>query len=833
MVQELTDNQVSAAQVISYLGDFEALVSGLPKTLGGSMERFAYTQTFLDEAATNSLLAALAKRFIKLKQERNLVDYADQIALALEAVGEAEVDLGFKFIMLDEYQDTSAIQVRFLSRLFRGRAVMAVGDPNQAIYGFRGASAANLQGFFEDFGLGQTLTLSTCWRSTQQIVQVANLTSSLLSTPLLKQVSLRSIKSGEAVSAYFYQDIVEEAKATASFFATELGSNSGAILMRTKSQMSIFLNALEEQGVAAEVSGLSGLIEIPEVVDLISALRVVADSRSSVELIRLLTSAKWRISLRDVARLGDFAKKLTRVRAEADYSNEVTLVEALDALRFEGAGRNSEISEVGLVRMRQAASLFHNLRSTPSLSITELAWLIVKELEIDIELFAKSAAANPLRHIEQFISKLNEYEASSARPTLGGLIQWLDYALQHDSFELPKSGSKKGVVQIMSVHAAKGLEWDLVWVAQLTQGAFPIEGKDSKGWLVPGKIPFDLRADSATLPRFEFEQAQTQKELNELFTEFKKENRAKALQEERRLAYVAFTRAAKKLVISGSYYKPGAQKPKEPSPFLLELQSAGLVNLDLPEPLPENPSENSQQTHLWPSFPENDALRVMADEVKKAKKPGEITSNELALLFEERDRMRTPNRNWLPHRVSVSSLVRFFEDPEAFLQDQLRPMPPRYSEAASLGTELHSFIEESLNNEIVTEPAEQIAAMVERFTNSRFGGQTARFIEQPIEFQLAGLVVVCKLDAVFESSGEFEIVDWKSGTSPDASKLAARKIQLALYRIALSEWLGIPLERIRASFFYASDGSELSPADLPSKRDLETKLEALRKARQD
>lgn len=830
MVQEITDNQASSQAVKQEFAAFEKHVAALPKTEGGSMERFTYTQGFLSDAAVNQLLAGLAERFIELKKERNLVDYADQVSLALEATTRSEIELPYKFVMLDEYQDTSAIQVRFLAELFRGKPVMAVGDPNQAIYGFRGASAANLSSFFEDFGSGETLSLSTCWRSTEQIVEVANFTASSLTSPGLDQIKLRAIKSGIGVSAVFHQDLFAEAQAAASYFAENLKDQSGALLTRTKSQMGIFVAALEQHGVPVEVSGLSGLIEIPEVVDLIALLKVLSSAEASVELIRLLTSAKWRIGLRDIAKLGELAKRLTRIRPEADFASEVTLIEALDSLRFEGAHKQSEISESGLSRMRQAALLLHKLRSTPSLSITELAWLGVRELEIDIELYAKSKAANPLRHLEQFIERLSEYEAATVRPSLSGLMQWLEYALEHDSFELPKSGSKKGVVQVMSVHASKGLEWDLVWVAQLVQGAFPIDGKDSKGWLAAGKIPYSLRADSKVLPEFDYQTAKSQKQLNEQFSDFKDAVRARALLEERRLAYVAFTRAAKELTLSGSYYKPGAQNPKPPSPFLLELKEAGLVEFELTEPLESNPLDAVAEVASWPAFDSNAKLLQLADLVSS--NPDTAPSHELALLFEERERNRTTPEPWLPSRISVSNLVRFLENPEAFLAELSRPMPPMYSDHAQRGTDFHSAIESILLDQDVALFDADVTSLVDGFKNSRFATLQPEFVEQSIEFVLAGHVVVCKLDAVFFDGHLYEIVDWKSGSKPSGEDLESRKVQLALYRIALSQWLGVPPERIRASFYYAADDVELAPDNLPSRMELEARIADLRKARQ-
>lgn len=831
MVQEITDNRVSAGEVRDYLMRFESHVSALPKSDGGSMERFAYTQTFLREAATNELLAALAIKFIELKRERNLVDYADQVSLALDVAESANADLGYRFVMLDEYQDTSAIQVQFLASLFRGQPVMAVGDPNQSIYGFRGASSANLTGFFEDFGTGQTQTLSTCWRSTAQIVDVANLIARPLDASGIKKIELVANKSGSAVEAHYLQDIESEAELVASYFATELGDQTGALLMRTKPQMGLFVAALEARGVVTEVSGLSGLIEIPEVLDLISALRVLATSQASVELIRLLTGPKWRIGLRDIAKLGELAKKLTRIRPEADSSSEVTLVEALDSLRFEGAGQNAEFSELGLARLRQAALLLHSLRSTPSLAITELAWMVVRELEIDIELYARSKASNPLRHIEQFISRLAEYESVSNRPSLAGLIQWLEYALEHDSFELPKVGSKRGVVQVMSVHASKGLEWDLVWVAQLTQGAFPIEGRDAKGWLAAGKIPFELRADSRALPVFDFESASNQKQLNELFGDFKEANRQRAFQEERRLAYVAFTRAAKKLVLSGSFYKSNSQAPRPASVFLEELREAGLVDLAIPQPMEQNPLDVTEQLVSWPNIATDSGLEAHANAVLSSPTTQQITSNELALLFEERDRMRTRQIPDLPSRLSVSRVLKLLEDPNSFFEELARPMPPQFSDSAALGTAFHSYIEAALGEQEDFELQAPFTELIQNFEKSKFHGRKPTHIEQSIEFELDGLVVVCKLDAVFKDGELYEIVDWKSGSVPDDEKLESRKVQLALYRIALSRWLQVPIERIRASFFYAADAVEISPSGLPTEAELIDRIREARRAR--
>ena len=831
---ELTDNQASAESAEAVLERFIRHVATLPKTEGGSSERFAYTETFLADAQQNLLFLALAKRYQDLKQNRNLVDFSDQVSLALLAVQDGS-NLPYRFVMLDEYQDTSSIQTKLLSKLFAGLPVMAVGDPNQAIYGWRGASDANISGFSSDFGSSDTVTLSTCWRSGESIVAAANhISQPLAGLSSLQPIILKSIKGSDPISAEVFQTVEQESEAAAKFFLENTNAEtSAALLMRTKSAMPSFVRAMQDIGLEVEVTGLSGLTELPEIIDLIAALKVISSPQAATELMRLLSGPRWAIAPRDIAQLAGYAKKLSRIRNEVDSSRPITLVEALDELRRAGSEDYINVSHASFVRLKSAAELFYRMRTQLSLSITELAWAVVRELNIDIELFAHAKSKSPLGHLEQFISRLTEYEASTIRPTLSGLLQWLDYALEHESFELPKSGSKKGVVQVMSVHAAKGLEWDVVLVAQVNQGSFPIDSKDSKGWLAAGKLPFELRGDRAQLPEFDFQAASSQRDLKQRFEAFQDQMRQRQLREERRLAYVAITRAAKTLRLTASYFKPGAKKARPLSPFLLELIEVGLVNAVTPEPLDSNPALEQSLRGSWPSIERAglEKLKLAAASVSGFSGFEPVRSQELALLLEERDRAHSRFIPELPKRLSASAMVSLISSPEKFFENLRRPTPVLFSQSATEGTHFHSCIEEyfSASDDAETELTDtEIGA---NFLGSRFADRKPFAIEQQIEFVLAGVVVVCKLDAVFESEGLYEVVDWKSGKTPDAADLASRSIQLALYRIALSEWLGVGVEQIRVSFFFAADGKEVAPETLLSKLELENKLAEVRRAR--
>jgi DNA helicase-2/ATP-dependent DNA helicase PcrA len=385
----------------------------------------------------------------------------------------------------------------------------------------------------------------------------------------------------------------------------------------------------------------------------------------------------------------------------------------------------------------------------------------------------------------------------------------------------------------MSVHAAKGLEWDVVLVAQLNQGSFPIDSKDSKGWLAAGKLPFELRGDRAQLPEFDFQAASSQRDLKQRFEAFQDEMRQRQLREERRLAYVAITRAAKTLRLTASYFKPGAKKARPLSPFLLELIEAGLVSAVTPEPLESNPALEQSLRGSWPSIERSgvEKLKIAADSVTGFSGFEPVRSHELALLLEERDRAHSRFVPELPKRLSASALVSLISSPDKFFENLRRPTPVLFSQSASEGTHFHSCIEEyfAASDDAETQLTDSEIGL--NFLGSRFADRKPFAIEQQIEFVLAGVVVVCKLDAVFENAGLYEVVDWKSGKTPDGTDLAARSIQLALYRIALSEWLSVGVEQIQVSFFFAADGKEVAPDALLSKPELEEKLAEVRKAR--
>jgi DNA helicase-2/ATP-dependent DNA helicase PcrA len=827
------------------LGEFLAT---LPKNEKGLAGQFDYTLKYLDAIKSSALAAALADAYIEEKRKRNLVDFSDQVALAVRAIeefGKQGIAQQYRFVMLDEYQDTSAIQTRMLAGLFANQAVMAVGDPNQAIYGWRGASSANLSSFAKDFGGDQVFPLSTSWRSGQAIVEAANLIAQPLATPAQFEstAALRPIKLAAAQNAkrseVFIQiksDEQSEAMAIANWFLPRISpETSGAILVRTKSSMRLLASALEAAGLQVEVTGLGGLLETPEIVDLVAALKVIQRPEAGTELMRVLAGPKYRLSVRDIAELSKLSKKLTRIRKEVSSTQPITLVETLDELLRESTAEMYGGSEIGLSRLRDAAKLFRKMRSQTGMSLSAFAEAVAKELLLDIELLSIPNLKNPLGHLDEFYQRIEEFEVFADRPSLEGFLTWLDYAKDKERFEAPKSGSKKGVIQILTMHSSKGLEWDFVAIPQVVKNSFPNQNKESNGWISFGQLPWNLRSDSDSLPKWQWSKVQNQQEFKKSHEAYKEEVAIRHLREETRLAYVAFTRAKRELLVSASWYKRGGSTPREPSSYLLDLKPIATA-LELVESAPEtNPLDKEVIERTWPINPGPRQPGVKdAAELVKAQSPSEI-NGEFQLLLDELDQNRSFSPPPLPSRLSASAFSALHSDAASFSERISRPVPSLFSDQAETGSKFHATLESAFRsgNEIDFEPfleeKPEADVLVKAFQSSRFANQTAQFAELEIQFPIAGFVIVCKLDAVFKTESGFEIVDWKTGSSPkNEAEVNAKSVQLALYRIALSKYLNIGIEKIQTSFFFVGDSKEITPTRLITEIEITEFLESLR-----
>lgn len=816
-----------------------------------------------------SLLSSLAAGYDREKARLGVMDFADQVAGALRIAQEhpavvEELRARYRVVLLDEYQDTSVVQTDLLATLFGGTGVMAVGDPHQAIYAWRGASAGNLGGFpaaFAPAGGCRHFSLLTSWRNSARVLDAANaVLAPLAANATVAVEELRSRPGAPAgiVQTVFENDLDAEADRVASWFvgvraarAADGRSTTGALLFRSKKHMVRFGDALGRRGIPHRILGLGGLLTTPEVVDVVSALRVISDPEAGSALIRLLSGPRWAIGLADLRALAQLARRLAthdvalqplaadvvdRLRSTPG-ADRASLVDALDFVtrQTDGHGWLTDITPQGRARLREAGAVFAGLRRSVGAPIPELIRLIEAELRLDIEL-AANESRGPARiasaQLRAFVDEIRGFLAADESGSVSSLLAWLDHAEQADEFAPRTEPPEADVVQLLTIHGSKGLEWDAVAVVRLVTDELPSLPRDTKGWLGFGILPSEFRGDSAWLPVFGWRGAETQQDLKAAIDAFIAANRARQLDEDRRLAYVAFTRARDHLLLSGSSWS-GTKKPRLPSVFLQEAADALQLDLDVAEP-GEDPYDGARRLLHWPldalasRRPTVMAAVAAANEARTGEPVRPDPDLEL-LLAERADRLR-PAHAPAPTRIPASKFKDFVADYGRAVDDLRRPLPERPYRQTRLGTLFHAWVEQrsgqvgagiGLDDDGLWDDDEEIGASAadaaelqrlrECFERSEWAGLRPLEVETEIDFVTTRLdgrehVVICKLDAVYRRGDRYEIVDWKTGRPPtSAADRRARMLQLELYREAYHAKHGIDLDLIDVTLFYVGD----------------------------
>jgi DNA helicase-2/ATP-dependent DNA helicase PcrA len=307
--------------------------------------------------------------------------------------------------------------------------------------------------------------------------------------------------------------------------------------------------------------------------------------------------------------------------------------------------------------------------------------------------------------------------------------------------------------------------------------------------------------------------------------------------EERRLMYVAITRAKKHLLLSGSYWAH-QKSPRNPSRFLTELSEAGIIGTLPDNPFPEErPAIEESEQPLWPGDPlgsrreivERAAglVRAAQEQLAPAQEPDDQALRDIGA--ELREQSRSPIPIQLPVRISASSLERLLSDPDALRADRARPIPQKPHRAALRGTLFHQFVEDHFDVSLpgprleMDAPSEEddsglsIEQWRKAFLSSQFPLTTPVAVEAELHLPIGEHLVICKIDAVFETPDGVHIVDWKTGRQPTTpEEQQAKAWQLAAYRLAWAQWAGIDPENIQASFWYAETSELVTPPDLPT-----------------
>jgi DNA helicase II / ATP-dependent DNA helicase PcrA len=729
-----------------------------------------------EHVARQEELARVYRVSERLLRERNLYTFGAQLLQAVETLrGDADLLARmrdqYRYILVDEFQDTNIAQLELLWLLAGDRRnILAVGDDDQAIYRFRGASFGSFTIFLERFcGVGGALpaaaakkalvSLSKNYRSTGKILRVAGeMISHNEKSPLLPLKNLTTGNpDGEKIRVVEFAAFEEEAHWVASEIERlhEAGASwrSFAVLYRKHTHRAQLLDALRRRGIPFVIRKFS-ILSSTLVRDLLAWMRLIAVPADNVACARVLAAPYWGLEPRDLVRLAE----------RADKNHRRPLWDEVDS-----AHREPPLNREG-VRLPELVQLLNQLRQSAR---NKTAAALLDELIASLGL-APLASEVDRQYLERLVEFVKEWERKNEKKQLRDFIEYLGYFDELDGDVQIEEELSEDAVQLMTVHAAKGLEFPHVFILRLSKSDFP---------------------SGARRPEFEFP------------PELMKEEQPKAdfhIQEERRLFYVALTRAQKRLTLSTI-----VNRRKRPSPFLDDFlmkseiqkkdvaQSAPKVDVPASEEIAGPAPAAPDPTQLFPPGPESARAYSRVALWAKAFHP--------------------PRPE--PLQLSASAIDAYDRCPMKYMFQYVWNIRGGPHAQMTFGNLMHATIREFVGEvrKRGKVPIEEVIAIYERewssagFPDEYQEGEYRKAGREQLEafhrsfmaappdvlhqekgFELPlehNVVVTGRMDQVNRlSEREIEIVDYKTGRPRDAKK-AAEDLQLSIYALAAREVL--------------------------------------------
>ncbi|OGM87081.1 hypothetical protein A2594_00315, partial [Candidatus Woesebacteria bacterium RIFOXYD1_FULL_41_28] len=491
-------------------------------------------------------LAIAYKQYDELKTKEGLMDFGDLIAKTLKLFRDrpnilSKYQKQFKYVLVDEFQDTNYAQNE-LVKLLSGKNgnVTVVGDDDQSIYRFRGAAVSNIIQFRQIYKKAKVIVLTKNYRSTQEILDRSHELIRYNDPDRLEVVEkidkrLRSqvAKDGSEIR-FIHADRVENEADLIAKEIEKLGSEEKykwsdfGILVRANNHSEPVMRALSRHGIPYQFLGPGRLFKQPEIIDLISYLKVLYDFEDSVAFYRVVSNEHFDIKPRDIAAIGNYAKKFNLSLFEASEKIDEILVSDETKKKIDKLLGIIK-KHLGLIRKETAGQiLYYYLEDTG----------LIQKLLLPTSVDAEAKAKN----ISKFFDKLKTYEVDNEDATVPAIAGWLDLSMELGESPLAanEDWTEINAVNILTVHSAKGLEFPVVFLINLVSQRFPTNERREQ-------IPISDDLIKEVLPVGDYH-----------------------LEEERRLFYVGMTRAKERLYFTAADYYGEGKREKKLSPFIFE-----------------------------------------------------------------------------------------------------------------------------------------------------------------------------------------------------------------------------------------------------------------------
>ncbi|HEX3428291.1 MAG TPA: ATP-dependent DNA helicase [Candidatus Limnocylindrales bacterium] len=594
-----------------------------------------------EDARRQLELASAYARYQELLAANGFIDFGDQVALALQlvrtsAAARAEIQARFRFVLVDEFQDTNRAQSELVSIVAQPRHnLTVVGDDDQSIYRFRGAAISNILEFRERHGHARTIVLRRNYRSRPAILEASHRLIKFNDPDRLevragiskRLVAERSVDAaGRTVRFETHATAGDEADRIATEIATRIATGDTqprdvAILVRANGHADSILRSLDAAGVPWRFSGTSGLYSRPEVRRLLAFLRAIADLGSSTDVYAVATGEPYQLGGEDLTAIVTSARRRNR-----------TLWDVLEELdRQPGLLRMSAPSRAAVARLvadlRRFSVLAHERPAG------EVLYAFLRETGTLGRLAAQETvgAEEALRNISRFFDIIRIQSGLLADDRATFVARHLQTLIEAgDDPATADLDPDADAVAVLTVHKAKGLEFPIVYLPGLVAGRFPTPN----------------RRDPLALPAALVDEVDGGDEVQ--------------IREERRLFYVAMTRARDELILSYAADYGGAGT-RRPSPFLIEA-------LDLP------PASIDPAVRAASSLERIEAAGAAPVQPIRMRDPDAPTGEPLTLSFSAIDAyLSCPLKYKLGHVVRV-------------------PVPPHH--AMIYGSALHKAVQE-------------------------------------------------------------------------------------------------------------------------------------------
>lgn len=753
-------------------------------------------------------LANVYVNYQLLKIKEGVFDFSDLVFYLLELFRKRPGVLKrykqqFKYILIDEFQDTNIAQYQLIKLLCppeENPNLSLVGDDAQAIYKFRGASVSNILSFMQDYKRAKQVTLSINYRSNQEILDSAyqlikHNDPDTLEARLGISKSLRSAreKGRDSLQFYYAQKLEEEAEYIANQIEAlkkKYDFSDIAILVRANNHMQPISQALARSGIPYQFQGSGALFKRPEVKDLIAYLKILADLADSVSLYRVLTMDIFDLDRKDLSLILSFAKR-----------SNLTLFESIEiylCLSDQGQKRSEfeiygkylplirENSKNLLRRIYQMVCRHLNLIKKETAGQILYYFLADSGYLKKLVSYKSESDEKIAQNVSNFFNKLKTYEIEHEDASVFSVVEYLQMSLELGESPTTQRSDRTSLnaVNILTVHAAKGLEFPVVFLANLTSGRFPTYSKKET-------IPIPQELIKELLPQGDYH-----------------------LEEERRLFYVGLTRAMDKVYLTASRFYEEGIRARKISPFVVEALGEKRI-------LGEVNKKNEEK------------FQLSIFDFKKT--PEIVVKNKVFLNNFSYSQIETYKRCPLQYKYSYVLKIPTSPSQAASFGD-------------SIHKTLQSFYLEFMKNRSISKNRlfeifksmwipigysaknhekrmkEEGKNMLARFYD-KFHKKNLKIIDLEKLFKIKidqDIFVTGKIDRVdLKEDGSIQIVDYKTGKKPGQAELE-KSLQLSIYALAATN-KGLyhkPLDKIDLTFYFLQDAEKISlkrsPQDLES-----------------